>query len=91
MGFFYPEEFQSFEHILRLREGIVTDESVDAGEETIIHGPPMLPVPDGGGGHTEPGSDIFLAKAEFETPPGAGSHRGWRVLGEILKKLVFSG
>ena len=60
---------QSFHDIFRTGDGIVSEEGDDWGDEPEIDGPPMLPVPDGGGSHANLNSDIFLVKPEFEAAP----------------------
>ena len=48
-------------------DGIVREEDDDQRDVPQVDGPPMLPVPDSGGGHFEPGRDFFLVQTKFET------------------------
>jgi len=51
---------------------------------TLADGPSVLPVPDGGGGHTNLNGDILLAPSQFEaTPAQVLADSGW-LAGELL-------
>lgn len=76
---------QSFNDIVRTGDGIIPEEGDDLGDEPEIDGPPMLPVPDGGGGHADLGRDILLKHSEFETAPAQVVAEGDRFLSELGK------
>lgn len=48
---------------------MITEEGDKPGDKAIVNCPPVLPVPDGGGGYAELGRDILLVQAELETAP----------------------
>lgn len=80
---------QPINQIIRTGDGIVADKFNDAGCETKVDSPPVLPVPDAGSCYTDLSGDIFLIQAKLNTTAAQVIAEGDGFCGEFFRWLNY--